>query len=327
VQPLSIADFNPTLGGLLGLAPLLLFAYLGFEATNSASDEMKNPKHDIPVAIARSGLVSALCYTLPILAMLLVLPTKTITGIGGLLDAVKTVFTVYGPAGDVLVLLAAIMFVLILASQGAAWMIISDRMQALTAADGAFFGGFFGRIHKGLGTPVNVNLLSGTVATVFLIAAMLLLGGSGDNPTSDAGAIFSVVLNISISTFLLSYLLIIPAAVKLRMKYPNVERPFRAPVGNAGFAVLGTIAFLWVLLGSWVTIFPGTLERVFGLEYDFVDEWGVEQGPFTLLTIGTLVVLGALALVGYVGGRRIREVKPNLHTEALMVGFEENIGK
>lgn len=325
VQPLSLADFNPTLAGLLGLAPLLLFSYLGFEATNSASDEMKNPKHDIPVAIARSGIVAALCYTLPILAMLLVLPTKTITGIGGLLDAVKTVFTVYGPAGDAMVVIAAIMFVVILASQGAAWMIISDRMQALTAADGSFFGGFFGKIHKGLGTPVHVNLLSGTVATVFLIAAMLLLGGTGEDATSDAGAMFSVVLNISISTFLLSYLLIVPAAMKLRVKYPNVERPYRVPVGNGGFTALGVLAFLWVLLGSWVTIFPGTLEKLFGLDYDFVDEWGVEQGPFTVLTLGTLAVLAALALIGYIRGKKIRAVHPDLKTEALMVGFEENI--
>ena len=317
VQPLSLSDFSPTLAGFLGLVPLLLFAYLGFEASNSASDEMKNPKHDIPVAIARSGLVSALCYLLPILAMLLVLPTKTITGIGGLLDAVKTVFTVYGPAADSMVVIAALMFVVILASQGAAWMIISDRMQALTAADGSFFGGFFGRIHKGLGTPVNVNLLSGTVATVFLIAAMQLSG--------DAGALFGVVLTISISTFLLSYLLIIPAAIKLRWKYPNVERPFRAPVGNAGFTVLGGIAFLWILLGSWVAIFPGTLERLFGEEYDFMDIWGVAQGPFTALTIGTLVVLAALALVGSVRRRQIREVTPDLRPAALTVGFEENL--
>ncbi|WP_336658508.1 APC family permease [Leucobacter sp. USHLN153] len=317
VQPLSFADFSPTLSGFLGLVPLLLFSYLGFEASNAASDEMKNPKRDIPVSIARSGIVSALCYLLPVLAMLLVLPQETITGIGGLLDAVQTVFTVYGPAGDAMVTLAAIMFVVILASQGAAWMIMSDRMQALTAADGSFFGGFFGKISRSLGTPVNVNLLSGTVATLFLIAAMQLSG--------DAGALFGVVLTISISTFLLSYLLIIPAAVKLRWQYPDLERPFKVGGGNVWFTMLGAVAFLWVLLGSWVAIFPGTLERLFGLEYDFIEIWGVPQGPFTALTVGTLVFLAALALVGYVRGRRIREAKPNLETHALMVSIDENL--
>src|SRR5699024_6924325 len=121
-----------------------------------------------------SGAVAAACYLLPVLAMLLVLPSKSITGIGGLMDAVKTVFSVYGPASDVMLTIAAIIFVVALASQGAAWMIISDRMQALAAADGAFFGGFFGKFHPKLGTPVHVNMLSGTVATLFMLAATQL---------------------------------------------------------------------------------------------------------------------------------------------------------
>src|SRR5699024_4311040 len=142
VSGLSLGGFAPSWSGFLGLVPLLLFGYLGFEATNSASDEMKNPEKDVPLAMARSGMSAAACYLLPVLAMLLVVPTEKITGVGGLLDAVRVVFSVYGPAADIMVELAAILFVLILLSQGSAWMILSDRMQGLTAADGSFFGGF-----------------------------------------------------------------------------------------------------------------------------------------------------------------------------------------
>ncbi|MGO1319313.1 MAG: APC family permease [Galactobacter sp.] len=309
VQTLSGSDFAPTWGGLFGLAPLLLFSYLGFEASNSASGEMKNPKKDIPASIARSGIVSALCYLLPILAMVLVLPAQTITGVSGLMDAVKSVFSVYGPAAEPLTWLAALMFVVILASQGASWMIMSDRMQALAAADGAFFGGFFGKFSKNLGTPTHLNLLSGTISTCFLIAAMIFTGGS-------EGA-FGVVLSISISTFLLSYLLIIPAAVRLRYKHPDVERPFKVPGSNGFFALLGAICFLWILLGSWVAVFPGTLEHLFGMEYSFMDEWGVSQLAFESLTLGTLGVLVVLALVGYARGKRVRAVSVAPDTAAM----------
>jgi len=34
---------------------------------------------------------------------------------------------------------------------------------------------------------------------------------------------------------------------------------------------------LWVALGSWVAVFPGTLEKLFGLGYDFHDDWGVSR--------------------------------------------------
>lgn len=187
----------------------------------------------------------------------------------------------------------------ILMTQGSAWMIISDRMQAMAAADGSFFAGFFGRFHKTLGTPIRVNLLSGVVGTVFMLAAMQLTGSSG--------AVFGVVLNISISTFLLSYLLVIPAAIRLRTRYPDIPRPFRVPGGDRVFRRLGIVCFLWILLGSWVTLFPGTLESLFGVKYDFQDEWGVDQGTFEVFTLGTLAALLILAVVGYLRGSVVRK--------------------
>jgi amino acid transporter len=298
IVTISAGDFSPSLVGLFGSVPILLFAYLGFESSNSAAGEMQNPARDVPISLFRSCAVAAGCYLLPIMAILLVVPAKDITGIGGLLDAVGTVYSVYGGAADAMLTLTALVFVYILMSQGAAWMIISDRMQAMTAADGAFFGGYFGHFHQGLGTPVRVNFLSGVVSTTFMLVAMQVTG--------SGASIFGVVLTISISTFLLSYLLIIPAAIRLRTRYPDHPRPFRAPVSDRGFSLLGWLAFTWVLLGSWVAVFPGTLERLFGEEYPFKDIWGVSQPTFEVFTLGTLAFLLALCLVGYLRGARVR---------------------
>ncbi len=298
VAGLDSLHFTPTLAGLFGSVPILLFAFLGFESGNSAAGEMKNPARDVPVSVARSCAIAAACYLIPIFAILLVLPADEITGIGGLLDAVEKVYSVYGGAADAMLTLTAMIFVFVLASQGAAWMIISDRMQAMAAADGSFFGGFFGRFHRTLGTPVRVNLLSGAVATVFMLAAMRLSG--------DTGAVFGVVLTISISTFLLSYLLIIPAAVRLRTRFGHVERPYRVPVSDAGFTALGALCFIWIALGSWVAVFPGTLEQLFGIDYPFVEYWGVTQLRFEVFTLGTLAFLLILGVVGYVLGAPVR---------------------
>ncbi|CDO29385.1 APC family permease [Mycolicibacterium porcinum] len=302
VAGLSASDFAPTLGGLLGVTPLLLFSYLGFESGNSAAGEMKNPARDVPFAIARSAGIAAAAYLLPIFAILIVLPADDITGIGGLMEAVAKVFSVYGPAAPAMLTTTAVIFAVVLMTQGSAWMIISDRMQAMAAADGAFFGGFFGRFHPELGTPVRVNLLSGTVATVFCLVAMQVTGSSA--------SIFAVVLSISISTFLLSYVIAIPAAVRLRTRFPEVVRPFRVPTGNTGFRVLGGLCFAWVALGSWVAVFPGTLERLFGLDYDFQETWGVSQLTFEVFTLGTLAVLGLLGALGYLRARPVRAERP-----------------
>ncbi len=294
----SMGSFSPTLVGLFGSVPILLFAYLGFESANSAAGEMKNPARDVPISLARSSATAAACYLIPIFAILMAVPADEIDGISGLMVAIERVYGVYGAAAKPLLTLTAFVLVLVLTSQGAAWMIVSDRMQAMAAADGAFFGGYFGVFHRTLGTPVRVNMLSGVVATVFLIAATQLTGNSA--------AIFGVVLTISISTFLLSYLLVIPAAAKLRTMYPEVKRPFRAPVSDAVFKACAWLCFAWIALGSWVAVFPGTLERVFGIEYPFREYWGVSQAQFEVFTVGTIVVLLVLGFVGYVLGAPVR---------------------
>jgi hypothetical protein len=51
-------------------------------------------------------------------------------------------------------------------------------------------------------------------------------------------------------------------------------------------------------------VFPGTIESALGLEYDFIDIWGVDQLTFEGFTIGTLLAITALALVGYFWEKR-----------------------
>ena len=297
LQQFSFASMTPTLAGFLGITPLLLFAFLGFESSSSASGEMVNAQRDVSVGVLRSAASAAVLYVIPVLAILLVVPDEKIDGLSGVMTAVSIVFQVWGGAHGFMLGLATVLFILANTGQGAAWMILSDRMQAMTAADGSFFGGFFGRFHKTLGTPIRVNIMSALVATVFMLAAMQLSG--------DAAGAFGVVLNVSITTYLFSYLLIIPAAAKLRLTYPDVHRPFRAG-SNAVFVGMAALCTAWVSLGSWVAIVPGSLERLFGLPYDFEEEWGVPFGQFELLTVATLAFIVLLALFGYVRGADIR---------------------
>src|SRR6185312_17303794 len=110
---------------------------------------------------------------------------------------------------------------------------------------------------------------------------------------------FLVVPPIAISTTLLSYLWIFTAALRLRYTHPHVYRPYRVPGGNAGMWIACGLSTFWVALGSWVAVFPGTLEKLFGIDYNFTDTWGVSRGTYEALTLGTLAVIFVVALVGY----------------------------
>ena len=299
VNGFPAGDLKPTGAIFLALVPLLLFNYVGFELQNGAAEEMENPQKDVPLSVLRSGIIGVLLYAIPIFAILLVLPGEKVTGIGGFLDAVTETFSVYGGAQDFLLGAMTLCFVGTLLTSGAVWMIGSDRILAVAAYDGAF-PGFFGVFNRTFGTPIRVNTMSGIFASIFMIIAVASFHGGAD-------AKFVVVLTIAISTTLISYLWVFPAAVKLRFSHPHVYRPYRVPGGNRGMWLVGILTTFWVALGSFVAVFPGVLEKLFGLSYDFKDEWGVSRGTYEALTLGTLAVVLAIALVGYALGRSVRE--------------------
>ena len=299
VDGFPVGDLKPTGAIFLALVPLLLFNYVGFELQNGAAEEMEDPQKDVPLSVLRSGVIGVLLYAIPIFAILIVLPQEKVTGIGGFLDAVTETFSVYGGASSFLLGLMTLAFVITLLTSGAVWMIGSDRILAVAAYDGAF-PGFFGVFNRTFGTPVRVNTMSGIFATIFMVVAVASFHGGTD-------AKFVVVLTIAISTTLISYLWVFPSALKLRYTHPHVRRPYSVPGGLRGMWIAAGLTTFWTALGSFVAVFPGTLESLFGLDYNFVDEWGVSRGTYEALTLGTLAVVLAIALIGYAMGRSVRE--------------------
>jgi amino acid transporter len=236
-----------------------------------------------------------------VLGILLVLPTEKITGIGGFVDAINETYSVYGGAQNTLFTLTVLGFIFTLMTSGAVWMIGADRVLAVSAYDGSFFP-WFGVFNEKLGTPVRCNMLSGIVSSLFMIAAVLML------KSSSAADAFLVVLALATSTTLISYLWIFPSALKLRYAEPHVQRRYRVPGdGNVLMWVLVAMVTAWTALGSWVAVFPGTLEPLFGVSYDFADTWGVSRLAFHGLTLGTLIIMFVVAILGYLSGKAVRE--------------------
>jgi len=298
VHGYSLGDFSPTAAGFLLSVPVLLFAISGFECGTAASDEMNDAERDGPLYIIRSTTASVLCYVVPILAVMLVIPVKQITGLTGFMTAVKTTFSAYGSAQHVLVIVVALAFIFTLVTQGAAWMMGSDRVLAVAGIDGTF-PRWLGVFHSRLGTPVRVNLISGITATAFVIIGQNLTSGS-------AGTSFVIVLTVAISTVLMSYIIIYPSAIVLRRKFPDVPRPFVVPGGQRGMLIATICATFCAVLGSWIALFPDTIELIFGVKYDFVGTWGVSRWHFEVLTLGTVAVIVVLTFVGLALGRAER---------------------
>ncbi len=315
VHGASIGDFHPTAAIFFAAIPVLFFNFVGFELPNAAGDEMKDPQKDVPVTIRRAWLVAILAYGIPVLAILLVLPKAQITGLGGFIDAIKTVFTVFGghitTAADGTVTpvlsgfgsfmgdLAAIGFILALLSSGATWIMGADRSQAVAAYDGAG-PRWLGRFSKKYGTPIAVNLLSGIVATVFMVAAFSLTSGS-------TAKYFTAALGLAISTTTISYLAIFPALYLLRRKYPDVERPYRAPGGTNGAIAISGITLLWTVVAVIALLWPGALTALtHGGAADASVPTGFSRTSYELSQFIPLLIILALGGLFYFWGGKTR---------------------
>ena len=233
---------------------MLFFNYVGFELPSAAGDEMKNPQKDVPFTVLRAAITAILLYGLPILAVIAVLPKDDITGVDGFMTAVAAVFTVYGGAASVMTKIAAFGFILALISSACTWLMGSDRSQAVACYDGAG-PRVLGRFSAKLGTPVNVNFLSGVISTIVFVAAAKIANGS-------ASATFDVMIGIVLTFTTISYIVIFPCLIKLRYSHPHVNRPYKVPGGIVGVWICGVVCTFWAVFASLVGDLPGLRSTV-----------------------------------------------------------------
>ena len=295
--------FLPSYALFIAVVPVLIFNFVGFETPNAAGEELKNPQKDVPIAVGRAGILTLLLYGLPILGILLVLPTSQVTSLGGFLNAMKTVFTVYGGyvgadgtsvfltgLGQALGTVVALGFVWALATSGTTWIMSADRAQAVAGYDGAA-PRFMGVISSRFGTPVTVNFLSGIIATIFMITAFLVSG--------SAAKYFTVVLALAISTTTITYLPMFAGAIVLRYnKYKSINRPYRVPFGNSGMWVCAVLTVGFCILATIAVIYPGfgTSDPEAALT---TLGWGGQRTQFEILQIAPLVVMAIIGVAFY----------------------------
>ena len=89
----------------------------------------------------------------------------------------------------------------------------------------------------------------------------------------------------------------------------------------AGIWASTILVTFWIAIGSWVAVFPDTLERLFGVGYKFKPTWGVTEGTFEALTLGTLAVIVVIGLIGYAVGGEVRAQQADVPLELDLVAM------
>jgi len=303
------SDFGVSTAGFFALAGIIMFGFVGFELPNTAGDEMKNPKKDVPFSIFRSAVVAICMYAIPVICVIVIIPSEQVSGLGGFIDAMRSVFTVYGGeiaadgtstltgAGAVIGALAAILFILCLLSSGVAWIMGSDRAMAVSGYDGAA-PRYLGKISAKYGTPVRVNVISGILGSVVVIGVHEVSGG-------DAAKYFGAVLSIAVSTTLISYIAIFPALWRLRRTHPDHPRPYRAPWAP----LISIVLTAWVVFATVELFLPGLGVDWFADEFR-PDGWAIdERWGYFLIEAVPVVIFVIVGVIFWLAGSRVRHQK------------------
>ena len=250
-QHLAVGDLAPSYPIFIAVIPVLIFQWVGFELQNGAGEEMVNPQRDVPRSIIRSGVISVIGYIALVATVLFTLSKSQLTNVGGFLTAFKVVDGVLGPLATPVGWLVAIAFVFGLASSGGSWVIGADRTYAIASLDRTA-PSIFGRFSGKYGTPIFVNTMTGIVASIAMIAAVIITAfGSG-----SIVLLFGLVLGFVISTTTLSYLFIFPSYLILRYKYPNVNRPYKVPGGMLGAWIVTLLPLAYAAVASFYILWP-----------------------------------------------------------------------
>jgi amino acid transporter len=289
----AVADLVPANWGLIvsSILPVLVFLWLGVEMQSSAAEEMDNAQRDVPRAILRAGILVVILYSLFVLAILIALPKSQLTAVGSFLTAFQTVNGVLpAPVATGLGWLVALGFATSLFASAVTVLIAVSRTYAIAALDRAA-PLRFGRFSRTHGTPIAATIFSGIVATVTVVASILLAAFD----SASIGVLFVQVLGVAISTGLLAYLLMFPTFLILRYKYPAVPRRYRVPGGLVGAWIVTLLPMVYVGIACYFLLIPSD---------GYLQNNHLDRLTFELTHFVPLLCIILLTIVLYTWGQR-----------------------
>jgi APA family basic amino acid/polyamine antiporter len=214
----TFQNFDPLFtdgGGPLSILPamgLTFIAFEGYDLITTVTEEVENPRENIPKAIFISLAVTVAVYLLVVMVAIGTLGASALAEAGEAgIAAAATSFMPTGlpiiQNGGALIVFGAVFSTLTALN---AVVIASSRVAFSMGREGQLLPSI-GQIHHRFGTPFVAVLLS----------AVVMLG-SVALPTKSAG-------NMSSLFFLLSFIVVNVAVIRLRRERPNMNRPYEIP--------------------------------------------------------------------------------------------------
>lgn len=247
VNDMSAATFLPSFDmSSLSYISVIIFNFLGFEVVCTYSSDMSNPKKQIPQAIVIGGIVIASIYLFSGFGIGAAIPTAEISTDSGLIDAVSLIT---GKTSGLFIGAVALLFMITLFGNMISWSMGVNSTAAYAAENGDMPKPFAKRWAKN-DMPIGSALVTGVVATIVCVLGVVMDYFFPDSP------LFWSFFALNLVMFLMSYLPVFPAFMKLRKADPDTERPFRVPGSNGLLKVLSALPMVLITVSIIFTAVP-----------------------------------------------------------------------
>lgn len=276
----NVTPITATLNAMSGFGLLValcvsqsgsLFAADSWHDITFAAGEVKDPGRTMPRALVLGTVCVCGLFVLANVAYLLVLPLSAIQ---------------HAPSDRV----ATAMLQAIFPGWGTALMAAAIMVSTFGCMNGLILAGprvYFSMAHDGLfprpaGRLNKAHVPGWSLAAQGVWSAALVLPRTYNPETHSYGSLYSNLLDYVISAALIFYILTIAGVIRLRIKMPEAERPYRAigyPVMPLVYILGASVVLLCLFVYRPATTWPGLLIVLCGVPVYYLTKLNRSEAP------------------------------------------------
>jgi amino acid transporter len=263
--PMTTHHLLPARTGLASIVLIVnsFFTYAGIEVNAVHVDELRNPGREFPKSIFLAMALVLAVFILPTLVIAWVIPAHQISFTAGLMQAFDSLLKHFH-LGFVVPLIALALAIGALAGM-MAWLDGPSEGLLRIGREQGFLPPFFQRVNR---NGIEVRILTAQGVVITLIALLYAF-------IPDVSRAYWIFAAMATQVYLIMYVLMFAAAIRMRRTQPDHTRGYRAPA-------LGLLCIV------------GTLSSIAALAIGFIPP--SQFGHSNPLRYGILILLGILII-------------------------------